>query len=674
MENKLVSAFKFFDQKGTGKIEQDDLIAICKQLDPDTWNDEKVNNVLNTFDREKTGFIDYNEFSVWMTGGMLDAARVMDMYEVAAAKMPGDRLADGDTTDAGLDKIRSYLNNALDITPEMYATPKATTKLSWLRDIATLLDPTENPNGFRICQNALVERGAIGPLLGLAQKAQSDGVMIKSLEVLARTAFSNLEAASAVVQHADFFPMLNSVLTHGKQPAKLTALQLAQAVAASSRAPEVQAMLPKLLAEVAPLLNEKSFMVLPRAAVDVFISISFGAPAAIVEATSWSQITNWLAESIEAGRPSWLHQDNLTVLACGFLAVNVLALPTSPTAGEDELQARKQMRDGLCNSGFLEFFVLAAEAAVMQQEWPAFSGAFHSVNRLASIVPTLAELGFARKLVRLVAPLAKAVEISPDEHTTCLALLALRRLVEDLGCLEEFLTLAEFRVETLEVLHMSGDEPEATDLVSCITAGEDALAAAQQTFEHSKKDLRNPPSVQFLAELFNEHVPMDGEITKSQLLQILPRVPIGPANVVEGALSGSRFRSCQFSFADFAQNVYGTPTLLGWWPSLMEDTDAVWNQPTFQALQPPSLIDVLHYYELGAKGTSGVTSDVILHEVLPAWQQPVEGELVEDLFAEIRGDTPLSFKEFGVWMCRYFQAVELEKQQKKSAENANGDL
>jgi len=659
MESKLVAAFQFFDHDRSGKIDKDDLIQICKQLDPDTWTDENVAGVLETFDKEKTGFIDYSEFAVWINSGMLDGGRVMTIYEAAAAKMPGDRLGDGDKTDAGLDKIRSYLNNALDIKPEFYATPKATTKLTWLRDVAILLDPMQNPNGYRICQNAVIERSAIGPLLGLAQKAQSDGVVIKSLEILARTAFGNAEGAVEVMQNEEFLPTLHILFAKGKQPEKLTALQLAQAIAASSTTPTIQTVLPRLLAEVVPLLADKSFRVLPRASLDVLVSVSFGAPAAVLDGTSWTEIASWLAEAGNTSRPGWLDHENLTVLECGFLATNILALPSDPNALESELRARQQMQDRLRASGFLEFFVLALEAAVMQREWPASSGAFHSVSRLASLVSILAGLGFSRQLVGAVAPLAKAVETNPDEHATRLVLLALRRLVDDLACLEKFLTLDAFRSETLDVLHSSGDEPEATELTSCATAGENALAAAHATLEQATGGLRNPPSVKFLAELFNEHSPMDAELTKEQLLQILPKVPVGPAKDVEASLSGCRFP--KFSFMAFAQYIYGTPTLLGWWPSLVEDVNSMWNEPAFQVLQPPPMSELLSYYELGAKGTSGVTSDVILHEVLPAWNQPVEGEQVEDLFAEIRGDEPLSFKEFGTWMCRYFQAVHKQQ-------------
>jgi len=265
----------------------------------------------------------------------------------------------------------------------------------------------------------------------------------------------------------------------------------------------------------------------------------------------------------------------------------------------------------------------------------------------------LSDLGFRRELNQAVAPLTEAVEINPDESTTRMALRALRGLVQDFVCLETFLTQSEFRSETLEVLHKSGDESEASDLLSYTTASENAIAAAQAAFEMS--ECKSAPSVRSLAQLFNEHVAMDGELSRNQLSQILCRVPIGPSRDVDASLSGDR--TCKLGFAVLAQHIYGSPTLLGWWPSLMEDTNLLWMSPAFQELNPPAFADLLFYYELGAKGMSGVGSDVILQEVLPAWQQTVEGELVEELFAEIRGET-LSFKEFGVWMWRYFQAVD----------------
>jgi hypothetical protein len=238
----------------------------------------------------------------------------------------------------------------------------------------------------------------------------------------------------------------------------------------------------------------------------------------------------------------------------------------------------------------------------------------------------------------------------------------------DLACLEQFLALSNFRSETLEMLHKAGDTAAATDLLSCTAAAENALTAAQSYLDEAKGALRQPPSLVLLAELFNALAPMDGEVTKAEMLQVLAKVPVGPAKDVEASLSGDK--SSKFGFAAFTRRIYGSPTNLGWWPSLMEDTACMWCEASFQELKPPSLQDLLFYYELGAEGTSGVTSEGILKKVLPAWQQPVEGEAVEDLFAEIRGDTPLSFKHFAIWMRRYFEAVLVASHQKQAEEGS----
>merc|ERR1719440_58185 len=273
MESKLVAAFKFFDLNGDGTINRSDLTEICKQLDPQNHADDKVDCILETLDREGHGYIDYSEFAVWMTSGM-DSERIMSIYETAAAKMPGERLAEGDTLESGLNKIGLYTNHVLDILPEDYATPKVTKKLTWLREIADLLDPIQNPGDFRLCQKALLDRGAMVPLLGMARKSKSDAVVIKCLEVLARTAFGNIEAAIEVAGSEGFLPTLHHVITDGKQPEKLVALQLAQAIAAASTAPEIQELIPLLLAEVVPMLSNPSFMVLANASMDVLVSSS----------------------------------------------------------------------------------------------------------------------------------------------------------------------------------------------------------------------------------------------------------------------------------------------------------------------------------------------------------------------------------------------------------------
>merc|ERR1712139_310672 len=90
---------------------------------------------------------------------------------------------------------------------------------------------------------------------------------------------------------------------------------------------------------------------------------------------------------------------------------------------------------------------------------------------------------------------------------------------------------------------------------------------------------------------------------------------MGPSSDIKASLSGDR--TGKFGFAAVAQHVYGTPTLLGWWPSLMEDVSCMWSEPSFQKLQPPLLEDLLFYYELGAKGKSGVTSHVICTRSFP---------------------------------------------------------
>jgi hypothetical protein len=266
-----------------------------------------------------------------------------------------------------------------------------------------------------------------------------------------------------------------------------------------------------------------------------------------------------------------------------------------------------------------------------------------------------------------VEPLAKAAETSQDDCTIQIVLRALRSLAEDFVCLEQMLILNEFRTDTL-VLYERGDEREATELISYLTNAENAVHIAECAFEESKPHLRHPPSVKQLAHIFNKYSPMDGELSFEQFSASSKEVPVGPASEVAAPFQNAR--SSTFSFGWFAQHVYGTATVLGWWPNLMEETNELWLQPKLQELKPPSLTEVLSYFELGAKGTSTLSSDVILNEVLPAWNLPAEGERIENIFAEIRGET-LNFKEFGRWMCSYFKALEEQRQLAAEEENGN---
>jgi hypothetical protein len=418
-----------------------------------------------------------------------------------------------------------------------------------------------------------------------------------------------------------------------------------------------------LLRVVVPLLSETSFSILALGTFDVVVSASFSAPSTIVELISWEELNKWLADSEDAGRPAWLDQHNLTVLACGLLATNVLAEST----GEVDLDARKEMLERLCEGSFFEFFILAFQAAVDRREWPAHTGAFHSVKRLAAVALSLSNVGFRRQLADIVEPLAKAAETSQDDCTIQIVLRALRSLAEDFVCLEKMLILNEFRTDTL-VLYERDDEREAAELVSYLTNAENAIHIAECAFEESKPHLRHPPSVKQLAHIFNKYSPMDGELSFEQFSAATKEVPVGPASEVVAPFQNAR--STTFSFGWFAQHVYGTATVLGWWPNLMEETNELWIQPKFQELKPPSLTEVLSYFELGAKGTSTLSSEVILYEVLPAWNLPAEGERIENIFAEIRGET-LNFKEFGRWMCSYFKALEEQRQMAAEEENEN---
>jgi hypothetical protein len=212
------------------------------------------------------------------------------------------------------------------------------------------------------------------------------------------------------------------------------------------------------------------------------------------------------------------------------------------------------------------------------------------------------------------------------------------------------------------VLYDQADEKDATELILYLRDAENSIHIAESALEDSKQHLKNPPSIRYLAEAFNQHSSMEGELSFEQVLSVVKQVPVGPANDVATSLYTKR--TSTFSFGSFAQHVYGTPTLLGWWPSLMEEAHELWTRPSLQELKPPSLAVVLSFFELGAKGTSSLSSEIILNEVLPAWNLPVEGELVEDAFAKIRGES-LNFKEFSKWMGSYFKA---EDKQRREAE------
>jgi len=148
----------------------------------------------------------------------------------------------------------------------------------------------------------------------------------------------------------------------------------------------------------------------------------------------------------------------------------------------------------LSDSHFLPYFAECLEASVSRREWPNGTNAYHSPARMAQLAGVLAGLGYQRQLSPCVGSLTKAVEVA-DTQTTRTALRGLRRLCEDIVCLQEFLKLQEFRRETLCALHRSGEEPDATTLLSFAEEVELALVGAQAAYDESLIYTPNAPPV-----------------------------------------------------------------------------------------------------------------------------------------------------------------------------------
>lgn len=552
------------------------------------------------------------------------------------AVMPGSRLPEGDTTDKGMDRLSVCLSKILEPKP-------ANTKKTWLEDIADLLDPTKNPGSFRMCQDAVVSREVIGPLCSLAQDAPIDSVRSLSLEVLARLCFGNGRAAVTVASHDGVLCMVRSALTNGQQPEQLSALQLAQAIAAGP-SPDVHAAVTQLVVEVAPHQSSSSSQVVSEAALDVLVSCSFHCPAQVATAVSWPLLAAMVSED-DTVRPSRLQADPLSVLTCGLLASNLLNAPASED--EDSASAKTLMATRLADGHFIEYFLLATQAAAERREWPQGSCAFHSPKRLAAVVSHLSLNGYGPRLVGAVKPLAQIVESSPDEEATCQALRALHELCRDVSCLLELLGLAVFRSETLEALCSSGEEKDAVELASYLAGAENMLSAAQALLDASVIHCAHAPSVSTLAELFARLAPLDSELDKEQVLELVRVVPLAPSAAVRASLSGAK--ALRFSFQNFAEHIYGAPTVCGWWPSLMEDTAALWGGLAV-AHRVPDLTVIVSLFELGAKGGTKVDGDVLLSEVLPAAGLPAQGDTIEGAFTEIVGEVPLDFPAFAKWL------------------------
>lgn len=566
----------------------------------------------------------------------------------------GEKLGDGDLTDAGVEQLNTALNNILSLQPEEYGTDKAKNKQTWLEEVSQRLAPDVNPEGFRMCQEAALARGVVAPLLGLTRVGPTDSLKRSCMEVLARLCFGNEAGAAAVVSVPDFLPTLQLVLGEGRQPELLAALQLAQTIAAAPSA-VVAPVLPGLTMSVAVQLENTDFRPLPQTAYEVLVSSSFADPMSVLSAVSWPRLASWMSED----KPDYLDRDELTEMTNGLLATNVLALGN--TGMDQEENYRPVVVHALESGRFFEYFTTAMQAAAERREWPAGSVAYHNPRKLAEVALKLANLGYKRPLAGTVQPLAIAAEACMDARTSSASLRALRRLCDDIACLDCLLPLEQFRSETLEPMHRDGDEPDATELVSYLEVAENALASAKELYTTMLPTTKRPPSVPELSCIFNDFAPLDGELTEDQLFEALRRVPIGPKREIQGTLR--TFRTARnWSFMQFATQIYGSPTVLGWWPSLMEDLRVAWDAIEAEAApRTPTLQGFMDLWELASKGHDNIKSDVILEEVLPAAGLPVEGEAVYELFAEIRGDVPLRIGDFALWFGRLLKDVAREE-------------
>lgn len=180
----------------------------------------------------------------------------------------------------------------------------------------------------------------------------------------------------------------------------------------------------------------------------------------------------------------------------------------------------------------------------------------------------------------------------------------------------------------------------------------------------------NAPSVPCLASLFSEVAPLDREAECEALIQAMLTIPVAPTATVRSSISSGSQKS--MGFQEFARRFYGTPTILGWWPSLMEDVAGSWEEAEsrleLQSARLPNLAHVASLFENGAQGKSAIGAAVLLSDTLPALGLPVDGGAVEVAFATIRGTPSLEFDEFVRWLADLYADLAREEQETKLEE------
>jgi hypothetical protein len=242
-------------------------------------------------------------------------------------------------------------------------------------------------------------------------------------------------------------------------------------------------------------------------------------------------------------------------------------LPEPPADNEANAEAYQRMVSQLASGHFIEYLLHALQAASDNCAWPPESRAFHSIGKLAGAVDRMASMGYRQRLVDAVLPLTKAVETTPDSQTK-ICIVTLRNLSQDMHCLNVLLGCDQFRNEILELLHSSGEDKEATELASFLDSVENAFNYVGSLLSNAKAYNLHAPDVLQLAHLFNQFVPMDGELNDAALTEIQRMLPVGPVAELQTFHGSTDIGRMNFSV--FCQCVYGSPQIRGWWPSLMK--------------------------------------------------------------------------------------------------------
>merc|ERR1719401_2824460 len=100
---------------------------------------------------------------------------------------------------------------------------------------------------------------------------------------------------------------------------------------------------------------------------------------------------------------------------------------------------------------------------------------------------------------------------------------------------------------------------------------EGMLGGAQDALDKSRAHCAHAPDVAALAGVFSQGGdPLDADLPAERVLGLLGAVPLAPVAAIKASMSGASKQKSNFQA--FAEHVYGTPTICGWWPSYMEET------------------------------------------------------------------------------------------------------